>query len=93
MVVTEALARGLPVIATDVGGVPEALGAATGGMRAGLLVPPGDPEALAGALRRWLSDATLRRSLRAAARRRRADLTSWSTTAAAVARVLEEVAA
>ena len=40
MVVTEALARGVPVLATDVGGVPEALG------QGGLLVPPGDPAGL-----------------------------------------------
>ncbi|WP_457205272.1 glycosyltransferase family 4 protein [Nocardioides sp. P5_C9_2] len=93
MVVTEALAHGLPVIATDVGGVPEALGAATAGMRAGVLVPPGDAAALAAVLRRWLADASLRQSLRAAARRRRADLTPWSTTAGEVARVLREVAA
>ena len=41
MVVTEALSRGIPVIASDVGGVPEALGAAPGGAQPGLLVPPG----------------------------------------------------
>ncbi len=93
MVVTEALAHGLPVVATGVGGVPEALGRPTGGLRAGLLVPPGDPVALAGALRRWLSDATLRGSLRATARRRRDELTTWSTTAGEVARVLHEVTA
>ena len=40
MVVTEALSRGIPVIASDVGGVPEALGAAADGTRPGVLVPP-----------------------------------------------------
>jgi glycosyltransferase involved in cell wall biosynthesis len=43
MVVTEALARGLPVVATKVGGVPEALGHAADGSRPGLLVTPGRP--------------------------------------------------
>ena len=54
MVVTEALARGIPVLATAVGGLPEALGRAPDGSLPGLLVPPDDPAALAGALRRWL---------------------------------------
>jgi glycosyltransferase involved in cell wall biosynthesis len=40
MVVTDALARGRPVIATAVGGLPEALGQASDGRRPGLLVPP-----------------------------------------------------
>ena len=60
MVVTEALARGLPVITTAVGGLPEALGQTRDGRRPGLLVPPGDSGALAAALRRWLTDAELR---------------------------------
>jgi glycosyltransferase involved in cell wall biosynthesis len=89
MVVTEALARGVPVLASDVGGVSEALG--DGG--AGRLVPPGDAAALGAALRRWLSDAELRARLRRAARQRRASLRGWDATAAAVARVLTEVAA
>jgi glycosyltransferase involved in cell wall biosynthesis len=88
MVVTEALARGLPVIATEVGGVPEALGHGTGGDRPGLLVPPGDPAALAAALRAWLDDAGLRDRLRGAAAGRRATLTPWSDTTARVARAL-----
>lgn len=93
MVVTEALARGLPVIAAEVGGVPEALGRAADGTRPGLLTAPGDVAALADALRRWLSDADLREGLRAAARRRRAELADWSQTADRVGRVLVEVAA
>ena len=74
MVVTEALARGLPVVAAEVGGVPEALGHGADGTRPGLLVPPDDPAALGAALRAWLGDAELRRRLRRAARERRASL-------------------
>jgi glycosyltransferase involved in cell wall biosynthesis len=92
MVVTEALARGLPVIAADVGGVPEALGATAEGVRPGLLVPLGDVRALAEALRLWLTDAGLRSALRHAALHRRSGLTSWSETADTVGRVLLEVA-
>ena len=88
MVVTEALARGLPVIAADVGGVPEALGYGADGTRPGLLVPPEDPAALRDALRAWLEDADLRRRVRRAAGERRASLSSWSTTTSAVADVL-----
>ena len=62
MVVTEALARGLPVLAADVGGVTEALGHGEDGTRPGLLVPPGDPAALGAALRRWLGDADAARA-------------------------------
>jgi glycosyltransferase involved in cell wall biosynthesis len=90
MVVTEALARGLPVIASDVGGVPEALGHGADGTRPGLLVAPDDPEALGGALRDWLRNPGLRRRLRRAARERRASLVSWSATTAVVADVLAE---
>jgi glycosyltransferase involved in cell wall biosynthesis len=88
MVVTEALARGLPSVATSVGGLPEALDGAPGGERPGLLVPPDDPQALAGALSSWLGDAVLRRDLRSAARERRASLPGWPRTAREVARVL-----
>lgn len=88
MVVTEALARGLPVLATDVGGVSEALGHGEDGTRPGLLVPPGDPAALGAALRSWLGDAELRGRLRRAARERRVTLRAWEATASQVAGVL-----
>jgi len=92
MVVTEALARGLPSVTTSVGGLPEALGGAAGGELPGLLVPPDDPPALAAALGSWLGDGGLRRDLRTAARERRASLPGWPTTARAVAGVLAGVA-
>jgi glycosyltransferase involved in cell wall biosynthesis len=90
LVVTEALARGLPVIAAEVGGLAEALGEGAAGARPGLLVRPEAPEALADALRDWLGDPELRARLRGAARERRDSLPSWSTTASVVARVLGE---
>lgn len=92
MVVTEALARGLPVVASAVGGLPEALGRGPEGSRPGLLVPPGEPVALAEALRAWLGDADLRRRLRHGAEQRRATLSGWSSTADQISRVIAEVA-
>jgi glycosyltransferase involved in cell wall biosynthesis len=88
MVIVEALARGLPVVAAEVGGVPEALGRGANGTRPGLLVSPGDPASLRGALRAWLEDAGLRRRLRVAAQERRASLVGWSATTSAVAETL-----
>ncbi len=92
MVVTEALAHGIPVLATRVGGLPEALGRTPGGRRPGVLVPPEDPAALAGAVEQWLGDPRLRRHVRRAAAERRPLLPSWSDTSAEVARVLMQVA-
>ena len=57
--VVEALAAGTPVIATDVGGVREAVEDG----RNGLIVPAGDVEALADALRRYIDDGELRARL------------------------------
>jgi glycosyltransferase involved in cell wall biosynthesis len=92
MVVTEALARGLPVVAADVGGVPEAIGRGADGTRPGVLVRPEDPAALGDALRAWLGDADLRRRLRRAARERRESLADWSATTSALADVLARAA-
>jgi glycosyltransferase involved in cell wall biosynthesis len=88
MVVTEALARALPVLATAVGGVPEALGLAPDGTRPGLLIPPDDPAALSAALRGWLTDPALRDRLRASARARRTTLPTWTDTARRLSEVL-----
>jgi glycosyltransferase involved in cell wall biosynthesis len=92
MVVTEALARGLPVVAADVGGVPEAMGRCADGTRPGVLVRPEDPAALGDALRAWLGDTDLRRRLRRAARERRESLGDWSATTSALADVLARAA-
>jgi glycosyltransferase involved in cell wall biosynthesis len=88
MVVTEALARGIPVLGTQVSGVPEALGMAPDGSRPGRLVPPGDPGALAAALTDWLTDAGLRERWRTAARARRATLRGWDETTRLLSEVL-----
>ena len=84
MVVTEALARGLPVIATAVGGVPEALGRGRRRRSPGALVPPDDPAALAAAIATWLDDGARREELRSAARSRRDHLGGWQQTVAVV---------
>ncbi len=86
MVVTEALSRGIPVLAAAAGGVPETL--VGDGPLPGLLVPPGDPEALAAALRHWLGDPALRDALRSAAAERRPALPGWEVTTRCLASAL-----
>lgn len=87
MVVAEALARGLPVLASRAGALAETLPA-----DAGLLVPPGDPAALAEGLARMIDDTRLRTVCAAGARRARQRLPTWPQTAARFAEVLEAVA-
>lgn len=91
MVVTEALAHGLPVLATEVGGLPTALGRVADGSRPGLLVAPGDAVTFAAALRGWLEDPELRHRLRRAAAQRRGGLAGWSQTSVRVSQVLSDV--
>jgi glycosyltransferase involved in cell wall biosynthesis len=87
MVVTEALARGIPVLATGTGGLPEALG--DGG--AGVIVPPDDSWALSMVLRQWLSSPTRRQTLKAQALQTRRSLRTWTATAAVVSAALDDV--
>lgn len=68
-VVVEGMAAGLAVVASATGGPAEIV---TDGVD-GLLVPPGDPDALAAALRRLAADPALRARLGAAAQRRATD--------------------
>jgi glycosyltransferase involved in cell wall biosynthesis len=91
MAVTEALAHGLPVMAANVGGLPEALGSTADGTRPGQLVPPGDPAALAAALGDWLGDEHHRHRLRAAARQRWSTLPGWEQTTQEIASALTGV--
>ena len=88
LVVLEALAQGRPVVATPVGGTPEVV---TDGVT-GLLVPPGDPHALAAALRRLLDDPELARRLGEAGRERVAQDFSERRMAERVLAIYEEVA-
>lgn len=87
MVVAEALARGIPVVASRVGGVPEALA----GSRAGVLIPPNDAEALRAELRQWREDPGRRAALKAEALRSRTATRPWNEPAGVVASVLNEV--
>lgn len=73
MVITEAIARGLPVITTDGGALRDTLPAG-----AGLIVPAGDAQALAEALRAWCENASLRQTLTQGAIAARASLSDWS---------------
>jgi glycosyltransferase involved in cell wall biosynthesis len=91
MVVTEALARGIPVLAAAVGGVPETLGRDPDGRVPGLLVPPADVPALAAGVRRWLGEPALREELRSAARARRSGLDGWEATFRCLTGVLERL--
>jgi glycosyltransferase involved in cell wall biosynthesis len=59
LTILEAMAAGLPVVASRIGGVPEAVSDG----ETGLLVPSGDPSSLAAAIARLLEDASLRRRL------------------------------
>jgi glycosyltransferase involved in cell wall biosynthesis len=86
MAVAEALARGLPVVSTTTGAIPDLVGEA-----AGLLVPAGNIDALASALTRVLTDADLRARLAQGARRVRDRLPEWQHASAALAAALASV--
>ena len=86
LVVTEALARGVPAVVGLGTGAQEALATAPDGTLPGAAVPPDDPVALAAAIRHLLGPG--RDLSRRAARLRRASLRSWRQTAQDVLKAL-----
>lgn len=88
MVFAEALAHGLPVIATTGGAIPDTVPAA-----AALLTPPGDSATLSEALRRVLSDDSLRARLAAGAMQAATQLPDWDEAVDTWAAALDRVAA
>jgi len=87
MVLTEAMAHGLPVVATTGGAIPDTVPA-----QAGLLVPPGAPAALAAALARLLDDPALRERLAQGARDLSRTLPNWTQAADRFAAAVVELA-
>jgi glycosyltransferase involved in cell wall biosynthesis len=87
MALAEALARGLPLVATTAGAIPETVPAG-----AGLLVAPGDPQALAAALRRVMTEPEVRAALAAGARAARRSLSTWDDAARSFAAELAGLA-
>ena len=83
MAVAEALAYGLPVVATRTGAIPDLVGD-----EAGVLVPVGDTVALRDALVRVVEDASFRARLASGARKRRKLLPTWKQSALQMADVL-----
>ena len=82
MVVTEALARGIPVLASSAGGLPDTLA------NVGVLTPAEDVPALVASLDRWFAEPRHRNGRRISARSRRCRLHGWTQTSRRVARVL-----
>jgi glycosyltransferase involved in cell wall biosynthesis len=85
MAFAEALARGIPIVATTGGAVASTVPAA-----ASRLVPPGDSAALAGALEQLLADANVRAALATGAAAARASLPSWEIASERFAQALLE---
>ena len=84
----EAMACELPVVCTTGGALPEVMGRDG---EAGLLVPPAQPEALASAIRKLLADASLRRRMGEAGRRRVEEQFTWRRAAQKTVEVYQEV--
>jgi glycosyltransferase involved in cell wall biosynthesis len=87
MAVAEALARGLPIVSTRTGAIPDLLRDG-----AGIVVPPGDDAALARALADVVIDAALRSRLAAGARRARERLRSWEAVSRDMSDLLAGIA-
>jgi len=88
MVFSEAMVHGLPIVSCTVGAVPD-----TVPERAGILVPPDDAEAFAGALRRLLTDDAFYRRHAAGSLAAGRGLPTWEDTARLFGDKLREVGA
>jgi glycosyltransferase involved in cell wall biosynthesis len=88
MAVAEALARGIPVVSTPTGAIPELVGD-----MAGFLVAPDDPAALAGVIRLFMTDRMVRTRMRQGALRVRARLPGWDAAAARMEQALDHFVA
>ena len=88
MALAEAAARGIPVVSTTAGAIPETVPAGSC-----VLVRPGDSRALAKALANLMDDESARRRLAAGARKARAELPTWRTAVAKFAAALDGVGA
>ena len=86
MAYAEAIAHGLPVVGTTGGAIPQTVPAS-----ASILVPPGDIDALAQALRELIGNDVRRRALAMGARAEASALPSWADSGAQFARVLESL--
>ena len=86
LVLVEAMASGTPVVATDVGGIPQVTGALGPGEGCALLVPPGRPDALAEAVCRVLAEPGTARAM-VVRGRARALRFGWQDAADAVCRL------
>ena len=86
MAALDALAAGVPVVASSIGVLPEIVGAA------GILVEPGDARRLAAAMRAAWTDDTLHATLAEAARERMARHRAWADVANETRAIWAEVA-
>lgn len=84
LVLLEAMASGLPIVASDASAIPEVVG------DSGILVPPGDVDALANALESLISNPSLRKELGERGRRRVESRYSWQRVLPQVVEVYEE---
>lgn len=84
MAYAEAIVRGLPVIGTTAGAIPDTVPSGCG-----LLVPPKDVEALSGAMRRLVGDASFRLACHRNCLAAQPDFPQWAQSAAAFAQHLK----
>lgn len=87
LAILEAMAAGKPVIASDINGTDEIINDG----KTGILVPPADPNAIAEAIRRVLSDPSLARNLAASGKERAYSEFSSKKMVEGVTRVYEDI--